>query len=211
MNLRIKTSMSYIVDVPRPSSAESHAAQIFRPWITAWHSQTTSSLGAYTRQSDWQDATPLQQPPARNVWMQGTAIQPPLPVMSVEDAFTDISFVREGVGSKETPFAAEICPFPNCEAKHSRSQELERHIRERHLPHYIYCEQLGCNWTGNRRYALRSHLVAKHSGVQMPEVEAFTIYDAKGLVKQLLNRDISVEQAVCEAQSLFQKKVCAVG
>ena len=40
----------------------------------------------------------------------------------------------------------------------------------------------------------------------MPEVEVYMIYDAKGLVKQLLKKEINVEQAVGKAQSLFQKK-----
>ena len=45
----------------------------------------------------------------------------------------------------------------------------------------------------------------------MPEVEVYMIYDAKGLVKQLLNKEIDVEQAVGEAQSLFQKKAVQLG
>jgi hypothetical protein len=45
----------------------------------------------------------------------------------------------------------------------------------------------------------------------MPEAEAYTIYDAKELVKQLLNKEIDVEQAVGEAQSLFQKKAVQLG
>ena len=92
-----------------------------------------------------------------------------------------------------------------------RSQELERHIREHHLPYDIYCGQQGCNWTGKRRYALLKHLLDKHSGIPMPEPEAFMIYDAKGLVKQLLNKDIDVEQAVVKAQSLFKKKAVRLG
>jgi hypothetical protein len=45
----------------------------------------------------------------------------------------------------------------------------------------------------------------------MPEVEVFMIYDAKGLVKQLLNKEIDVEQAVGEAQSLFRQKAVQLG
>ena len=40
----------------------------------------------------------------------------------------------------------------------------------------------------------------------MPEREAFMIYDSKRIVKQLLNNEINVEQAMGEAQSLFQEK-----
>jgi hypothetical protein len=46
--------------------------------------------------------------------------------------------------------------------------------------------------------------VDKHSGVT-PELEAF-IYDVKGLVKQLLSKEINVEQAVCRVHSLFKEK-----
>ena len=131
--------------------------------------------------------------------------------MSVEDPPINISSAHERATSNETPFATDICPFPKCGATNSRPQDMERHIRERHLPHGIYCEQPDCNWTGNRRYALRNHLVAKHSGVPMPELDAFMIYDVKGLVKQLMNKDMTVEQVVGEAQSLFQEKAVQLG
>ena len=88
---------------------------------------------------------------------------------------------------------------------------MERHIREHHLPYYIYCGQPGCDWTGNRCYTLRNHLTRKHTGAPMPEVEVYMIYDAKGLVKQLLNKVIDVGQAVEEAQFLFQKKAMQLG
>jgi hypothetical protein len=123
-----------------------------------------------------------------------------------------ISSAREETGSNGAPFATETCPFLKCRKKCRRLQELERHIRERHLPYDIYCRQQGCNWTGNRHYALQRHLENKHSGISMPELEAFTNYDAKGLVKQLLNKDINVEQAVGKAQqSLFKKKAVQFG
>ena len=132
--------------------------------------------------------------------------------MSVEDACPiDTSSAREETGPKETPFVAEPCPFPKCRVGCGRPQELERHICGHHLPYHIYCEQPGCDWTGNRRYALRNHLAGKHAGVPMPEVEAYTIYDARGLVKQLLNKEVDVEQALGEAQLLFQKKAVQLG
>ena len=131
--------------------------------------------------------------------------------MSVEDAPINISSVREGAGSNETPLATDICPFPECGATYDRPQDLERHTRERHLPYDIYCGQQDCNWTGKRRYALLKHLLNKHSGAPMPESEAFMIYDAKGLVKRLLKKDIKVEQAVSVARSLFQEKAVQLG
>ena len=42
-------------------------------------------------------------------------------------------------------------------------------------------------------------------------LEALTIYDAKGLVKQLLNKEIDIEQVVVDAQSLFQIKAAQLG
>jgi hypothetical protein len=143
-------------------------------------SQTTQSLDAYTRQTYWQAATP-----------------------------TCTSSTHEETGPKETPSATEPCPFADCKVRCGRPQEMERHIREYHLPYDIYCEQPGCDWTGNRRYALRNHLTHKHAGVPIPEV--FMIYDAKRLVKQLLNKEIDVEKAVGEAQFLFQTKAVQLG
>jgi len=64
----------------------------------------------------------------------------------------------------------------------------------------------GCGWTGNRRYALRQHFKKAHPGVPFPEHEGFMIYDAKGLAKQLLNEEITVGQAECEARLLYQSK-----
>jgi len=123
--------------------------------------------------------------------------------VSVEDASpSDASSARSETGSKEAPSAKEPepCPFPKCNKGYLRLQELERHIREAHLPHHNYCEQPGCDWTGNRRYA---HLADKHADTPMLEEEVCIIYDAKGLVKRILSKEINVEQAVGEAWSFF--------
>jgi hypothetical protein len=121
--------------------------------------------------------------------------------MSVGDASpTDTSSAHEETGSKETPSAKKTCPFPKCTAGYGRRQELERHIRETHLPHDNYCGQPGCGWTGYRHYA---HRKDKHAMAPVPEVEVYMIYDAKGLVKRLLSKEINVEQAVGEAWSFF--------
>jgi len=44
-----------------------------------------------------------------------------------------------------------------------------------------------------------------------PEHEGCTIYDAKGLVKQLLNKEITVEEAEHEARMSFQSKGAQLG
>lgn len=122
-----------------------------------------------------------------------------------------VNSARKETGSKEIPFATGTCPFPKCTKMYGRLQELERHIREHHLPFHIYCEQPDCNWTGKRPCALQKHLVEKHPAIPMAKVEAFMIYDARGLVKRLLNKKIDVEQVMVEAQSLFQRKAVQLG
>jgi hypothetical protein len=120
--------------------------------------------------------------------------------------------VREEVGSKETVLATETCPFPGCKKKCGRSQELERHVYERHLPPHLYCEQPGCDFTsGGRFYLLKSHRADKHPGVAMPEQDAYTIYDAKVLAKQVRTKEIGIEQALREACSLFEEKAKQMG
>jgi hypothetical protein len=124
---------------------------------------------------------------------------------------TESTSAREETGSKKAPLATVPCPFPRCEAKYRRLQELERHIREHHLLQDIYCEQPGCDWAGYRLYELRGHLADKHSGVPMPEQEAYTIYNAKGIAKQILNNGITAEQAVDQARLLFVEKAKQMG
>jgi len=133
--------------------------------------------------------------------------------ISLEDAASADSSESEETGSKEIAIAtaSETCPFPECEAKCGRFQEQERHICERHLPPHVYCEQPGCDWTGNRRYVLQSHLKRNHPGISMSKLEAFMIYDAKSLAKQLRNKEISVEEAVHEACQSFEEKAEQMG
>jgi len=50
------------------------------------------------------------------------------------------------------------------------------------------------------------HAAGLWPGVPFPEHEGFMIYDAKGLAKQLLNEEITVGQAECEARLLYQSK-----
>ncbi len=145
--------------------------------------------------------------------MSTATAQPSQPafMLPFEDASSPNSSVSEETGSKETAIAFEICPIPECETKCGRFQELVRHICERHLPPHIYCGQLDCDWTGNRRYALQSHLTGNHPGISMSQPEGFIIYDAKGLAKQLRTKQITVEQAVHEACSLFKGKARQMG
>ena len=107
--------------------------------------------------------------------------------------------------SNEALFATETCPFLNCHRTYSRRQDLERHILQ-HLSRYLYCSQPSCNWTGNRRYGLHDHLRQKHGGIPVSNPGSFMIYDAKVLVKQLLNKEITTEEASREAHLLFRSK-----
>ena len=136
---------------------------------------------------------------------------PSLPASVMSFASTIDTSACEDIGPDETAFTTEPCPFPECKARYGRPQDLRRHIREYHLPYHIYCGRPGCNWTGNRRYALKNHLAYKHAGVRMPGLGVYMIYDAKELVKQLLRKDINVEQTVGKARSLFRKKAVELG
>lgn len=111
---------------------------------------------------------------------------------------------------KETPVATETCPFCKCRRKCNRRQELERHVCQ-HLPHFLYCAQPDCDWTGNRRYALQDHLKKEHLGITIPEQDGYIIYDAKGLVKQLLNKEITLERADWEARRSYQSRAVQLG
>jgi len=55
------------------------------------------------------------------------------------------------------------------------------------------------------------HFKKAHPGVPFPKHEGCMIYDAKGLVKQLLNEEITVEQAEREARLSFQSKAAELG
>ena len=60
---------------------------------------------------------------------------------------------------------------------------------------------------------MQNHLERKHAGVTFfdAEQEGFVIYDAKELVKQLLNKEITVKEASCEARSAFRKRAAQLG
>jgi hypothetical protein len=71
--------------------------------------------------------------------------------------------------------------------------------------------QPGCGWTDRRPHTLPMHFKKAHPGVPFPKHEGCMIYDAKGLVKQLLNEEITVEQAECEARLSFQCRATELG
>ncbi|KAH9969158.1 hypothetical protein BC827DRAFT_318907 [Russula dissimulans] len=122
----------------------------------------------------------------------------------LEDVLHSAPSTREETGPRKIPPVTDTCPFSKCRRRFTRRQETERHAL-RHLPRFLFCNRPGCDWTGSRRYALRDHLKKKHSSVLLLEQE-FMIYDAKRLVKQLLNEEITVEQAECDARSSFQDR-----
>jgi len=76
----------------------------------------------------------------------------------------------------------------------------------------MYCTQQNCHFTADRKYALVNHYKKKHLGVPfVAEGEGYKIYDAKVIVKQLLNKEITLEQAESEAQSAFRKRGVELG
>ena len=98
-----------------------------------------------------------------------------------------------------------VCPFPDCLNVFGRVQENARHIYTTHLPDHLSCGQAGCDWTGDRVNMLRNHLKVKHPGAELPGTRQLPIiYDARGLARQLLDKEITVERADFLAQSLFK-------
>ena len=134
----------------------------------------------------------------------------PVRFMTPEDPRSGTNPSRYRAQSNEALFAAETCPFLNCHRTYGRRQDLERHILQ-HLARCLYCSQPGCNWTGTRRYGLQDHLRQRHGGIPVPDRGSFMIYDAKVLVKQLSNREITTGQAVHEAHFLFRSKAELLG
>ncbi|KAI0270002.1 hypothetical protein BC834DRAFT_582871 [Gloeopeniophorella convolvens] len=101
------------------------------------------------------------------------------------------------------------CPVPDCSASYSRPQDRERHIRETHLPRWLYCSHPGCSWTGTRQYALDVHL-KRHKGISPPNFSR-EIYDPSPIVKGLIRGETSIEQAVYEAKRLVLAAAVALG
>ena len=128
------------------------------------------------------------------------------PVMS---APIDIYYMPKGAESADPRRLS--CPYPQCRREFIRPKDFKRHIIQKHLPDWLYCQQPDCNWTGNRRYMLERHLSDEHSGqcsdVPMPE---FMIYDANVLL-DLLSSGSDVKDMVGGAQSLFQMKAVRLG
>ncbi|KAI0304314.1 hypothetical protein B0F90DRAFT_1815663 [Multifurca ochricompacta] len=120
---------------------------------------------------------------------------------------------HETAASSELTPTTLACPHPKCSSNFGRQQELERHVRE-HLPPYIYCSYPKCAWRKKRRYMLGNHWQEKHPGVQAPDpgnLEQYIIYDVKRLVKQLINKEITFEEARVEVDSSVLKKALESG
>lgn len=109
-----------------------------------------------------------------------------------------------------TPSTTGSCPAPSCKSKHGwgRQQELERHVLM-HLPQHFYCPHQSCGWRSSRRYALKNHYEKKHQIHHAQE--APTIYDASSLAKRLVNREVTLKQAIDEAEASVWKKGVELG
>lgn len=136
----------------------------------------------------------------------------PASVLPCEDAFSiDSSSVGEETASKKPVSTTWTCPFPECNTNCSRPQELVRHICGRHLPPYLYCGQPGCDLTWSRPDSRKIHHASIHPGVPMPGQDAFMIYNAKVLARQVRTKEIGPEQAVNEASFLFEGRAIQMG
>ncbi len=107
------------------------------------------------------------------------------------------------------------CPDPTCKTICGRQQEWERHVLK-HLPQHIYCPHPSCNWRGSRRYSLMDHYNKKHQHPQsqVPDLgssDAFTIYDGKRLVKRLVNREVTLKEAIDEADASVRRMAVELG
>lgn len=118
-------------------------------------------------------------------------------------------------GMAPTQSTTGTCPYPACTLTLScgRHQELERHVLK-HLPPHICCPHPCCRWRGSRRYALMDHWKKKHPHDEVPDPrspDAFIIYDAKRLAKRLVSREITLAQAVDEADASVRNKAVELG
>lgn len=115
---------------------------------------------------------------------------------------------------EESQSTTGTCPDPSCAyVSCGRLQELERHVLK-HLPHYIYCPRPDCNWRGNRRYSLMDHYKKQHpvgEVLDRDSPDAFTIYDGKRLAKRLVNREVTLKQAIGEADAFVRTKAGELG
>jgi len=106
-------------------------------------------------------------------------------------------------GQREAPFG---CSSPSCSKIFHRRQELYRHIKDKHIPNLpdsFYCRQAGCDWTGDRLQALRSHFRNRHPGIPLLEEERYKIYDARWLINRFRDGEITKERAELLGNFLF--------
>ncbi|KAI9512608.1 hypothetical protein F5148DRAFT_789859 [Russula earlei] len=205
---------------PRPRPADN--TTVYTRHSGGWHALSPGhgvsmtrepETPAHSRQSIWQSHTAISpQPlPHMDLPIRNTAPAPqhvPSSVIPEHPLPTPPLSAHGDPGPMEIPFAMDICPFPNCGRSFGRPQDLERHVLQ-HLPRWIHCAR--CNWTGNRRYALRVHLEMKHGGLPVPEPGSYTIYDAKRIVKLLLSREVTLALAENEARSSFRNRAAQLG
>ncbi|KAI0248604.1 hypothetical protein BJV78DRAFT_786922 [Lactifluus subvellereus] len=174
---------------------------------------TSNDIGVYNRQRYWQGTMLPQSSPAHKELstLAGVTLPPShsTPVGVLGHAPTGSPVHRETV-SMGNPSVTGLCPVPSCQKTCSRQQELERHVRE-HLPHFLCCPHQSCAWRGNRHYILQDHLRKKHAGIPTPEPGEDTIYDPKGLVKQLINGEIDMEQANRAASLMVRRRAVGLG
>jgi len=214
-------------DIPEPyrSFRRLHVEQNFYQKIPIWQSVSTPPLPmdgyATPNQSNYPVATPPQSSPLHmelpiffssleEVQPPQFVTVPPVPKSSKNVLPAIAPSIHKDLSPKAASFAIDGCPFSECQRKCGRPQELGRHILQ-HLPHWIYCPQSGCNWTGYRVDVLRAHLEKRHGEAPLPRRKMFIIYNAKGIVKRVLKKEITIVQAEHEALSSFQYKAVQLG
>jgi len=188
-----------------------HTEQNFHQTIPIWQSVSTLPMDSHFSQSMATPPQPsplhMQELPTFSSSLEEVRSPQSVTVPPVSEASKNVLpaialSTHKDTSPKAASFATDSCPSSGCQRKCGRPQELERHILQ-HLPHWIYCPQSGCNWTGYRRDVLREHLKKEHGGAPLPPSKMFIIYDAKGIVKRVLKKDITIVLAEREALTSF--------
>ncbi|KAI9439691.1 hypothetical protein H4582DRAFT_1942279 [Lactarius indigo] len=119
-----------------------------------------------------------------------------------------------GVPPKISRSTTRTCPNPACtSAGYIRRQELTRHVIT-HLPYSIYCPHPNCNWRGRRYDTFGNHYINGHPHDQVPDRHSFheyTIYDARLLAEFLINKKVTLEEAIDDADAEVREMAVKLG
>jgi hypothetical protein len=103
------------------------------------------------------------------------------------------------------------CPILDCPGSFRRPQDQKRHVLT-HLPHWIHCSVPDCSWRGDRLSAFKRHWTDVHpSSSQELGEDQYKTYDPLPLVKKIVGRALSIQDAEKDALSMVRKKASELG